>query len=86
LRCLTETSTEQNPTHVFAVEGIYEVELTVSNSAGFTDALQEFRVSATAEPPEASFSYSPSDPAFYCYGSVLDNTSSDPTTITPVLQ
>jgi len=57
-----DSSKAANPTHSFSEEGSYEVTLQVGNSAGSSDAVKEVTVAMTEEPPNANFSYSPSDP------------------------
>ncbi len=56
------TSTEQNPVHVFDEEGSYEIELTVSNSAGLDDAKQRIEVTMLVEEPVAVISHRPAYP------------------------
>lgn len=57
-----ETSSQQNPTHAFSEEGGYEVRLTVENSAGSSDVLEEIEIVANEQKPEANFSFSPDEP------------------------
>ena len=57
-----ETSTQQNPSHSFNEEGTYDVKLTVTNSAGSSDAFMGVTVSSNESEPEASFSFSPAEP------------------------
>jgi len=64
-----ETSTQQDPVHVYQVEGVYHVTLTVDSIYGCGTAAAYGVVTATAEfPPEASFT---ADPMMGC-GAPLD--------------
>jgi PKD repeat protein len=55
-------SNEQNPSHVFASAGTYEVQLTVTNSAGRASSLTKSVVVAENQRPAASFTYVPQPP------------------------
>ena len=57
----TNISTDPNPTHVYAVAGIYSVTLTVSNSAGANSITQEVTVTNPIAAPVAGFSATPTD-------------------------
>lgn len=46
-----QSSTEQNPTHVFSDAGTYNVTLTASNSGGSTSATQQITVDPSSTPP-----------------------------------
>ena len=56
-----ETSSEQEPEHVYAVPGIYNVRLTVANSAG-TDSRTKFGYINVAEGFFAAYTYTTSNP------------------------
>jgi PKD repeat protein len=71
------TSTEQNPTHIFAPDGKYTVSLTVTNSYGKdTKTMPEFI--AVGEPPQVDFSVSPSSGILPLTVSFTDNTRGAP--------
>jgi PKD repeat protein len=55
------TSTEQNPTHVYAGGGSYNVTQTVSNTAGSNTLTQAVNVTAPVALPVAGFSAFPTD-------------------------
>jgi PKD repeat protein len=57
-----DTSSAQNPTHSFSEDRSYEVKLTVTNSTGRSDAVEEVTVSPDETEPDASFSFSPHEP------------------------
>jgi PKD repeat protein len=54
----SNTSTVQNPTHVFALAGVYTVTLSASNSGGSANRPHTVTVSATP-PPVANFTFTP---------------------------
>ncbi|WP_062396702.1 PKD domain-containing protein [Methanogenium cariaci] len=58
------SSASQNPTHTYANAGTYSVSLTASNTAGTATSSppQSVTVNAVANPPVASFSFSPTSP------------------------
>jgi PKD repeat protein len=55
------TSTQQNPTHGYADDGIYIVILTVTDEDGASDSISNDIVVSNV-PPTADFTYSPSSP------------------------
>ncbi len=55
------TSNEQNPTHSYADDGIYNVTLIVEDDDGATDVISKF-VTVENVPPVANFFYTPSNP------------------------
>ncbi|KAF1078663.1 PKD domain-containing protein [Methanogenium sp. MK-MG] len=57
------SSASQNPTHTYDAAGTYSVYLTASNAAGTaTSSPQSVTVNAAANPPVASFTFSPASP------------------------
>jgi PKD repeat protein len=48
-----QSSTDQNPTHVYSDAGTYNVTLTASNSGGSTSATQQITVDPSSTPPPA---------------------------------
>lgn len=56
-----ETSSEQNPVHTYSESGIYNVRLTVTNSAG-TDSETKYEYITVEEGMQASFTYVTSNP------------------------
>ncbi len=59
------TSTLQNPTHSYGVDGSYNVTLTVTDNGGATDSITKTITVGeivTNQPPTASFTYFPSTP------------------------
>jgi len=71
------TSTDQNPTHTFAPNGRYTVQLTVTNSYGQdTKTLREYI--AVGDPPKADFSVDPSSGILPLTVKFTDKTSGDP--------
>ncbi len=70
------TSTQQHPTHSFADDGTYNVCLTVEDNEGASDtACQDITVANV--PPEASFTFEPSEPTT-ADGVTFTDTSTDP--------
>jgi len=59
-----QTSTEQDPRHIYTSEGDYTVELTVTDANDLSDTItREITVGETEEePPNANFEYSPEQP------------------------
>jgi PKD repeat protein len=55
-------SIEQNPTHVFAAAGIYEVALTASNASGSSSAMKIVGVTSAPAAPVADFTFLPGSP------------------------
>jgi PKD repeat protein len=54
--------TARNPAYTYSEAGDYEVQLTVTNSAGSSDERQVVGVSGAEGEPEASFTFSPAEP------------------------
>jgi PKD repeat protein len=57
-----ETSSAQNPSHSFSEPCSCEVKLTVTNSAGSSDQVNQVDVFVNETAPEASFSFTPAEP------------------------
>jgi|GEM_PF-4671307 len=73
-----QTSTAQNPSHVFTPAGNYTVTLTVTNNAGSDTTTRQVTVSATVVRPTAAFSWTPQSPKPNQQVSFADGSSGGP--------
>src|SRR5439155_26988833 len=73
----SNTSASQNPTHVFALPGVYTVTLAASNAAGTNTRTTGHTVGAP--PPVANFTFSPSSPSAGQLVQFTDTSSGAPT-------
>jgi PKD repeat protein len=74
----SNSSTLQNPTHIFGLPGVYSVTLSASNAGG--TGLRNHAITVAASSPVASFSFSPSTPSPGQPVQFLDSSTGGPTT------
>jgi len=74
-----ETSSAQNPTHLFAKPGRFMVWLQVTNGAGFSQVTREQYVNVTPPAPVSSFTWSPIEGTVNQSVQFTDTSTDDPT-------
>lgn len=73
------TSTQRHPSHSFASAGVYDVQLTVTNTYGSDQETKAVTVTTAGSPPTASFTWTPANPTAGQSVSFTDTSGGSPT-------